>query len=129
MRRIFSYLYFVQILDDPTLEPRLKIVPAFVMATLISNNRFILLLQTFYIVFLRPAQEKLIQGEYVNICTNLLSNSQVLQCRMLCLWLLIGLGRLWAEYDKARWYVIRTVAYERVSIEIIIFNLIQILLL
>lgn len=36
----FSYLYFVQILEDQNLEPRLKIVPAFVMATLISNNRF-----------------------------------------------------------------------------------------
>jgi hypothetical protein len=45
----------------------------------------------------------------------LMSNAQVQKCRMLVLWLLIGLGRLWADYDRARWHAIRNVIYERVN--------------
>uniref|UniRef100_A0A915CZ32 Raptor N-terminal CASPase-like domain-containing protein n=1 Tax=Ditylenchus dipsaci TaxID=166011 RepID=A0A915CZ32_9BILA len=97
-----GYFYFIQILNDPSLGSRLKIVPAFVMATLICNNY-------------RKAQEKLIGTDYIHLCTELLSNSRVTKCRMLCLWLLIGLGRLWADYDRARWLAIRSVAYERVE--------------
>lgn len=33
-----EYFYFIQILNDPTVSPRLKIVPAFVMASLIYDN-------------------------------------------------------------------------------------------
>ncbi|KAI1724258.1 target of rapamycin complex 1 subunit mip1 [Ditylenchus destructor] len=97
-----GYSYFIQILNDPSVGSRLKIVPAFVLATLIYNNY-------------KPAQERLIGNDYIHLCIELLSNSQVMKCRMLCLWLLIGLGRLWADYDKARWMAIRSVAYERVE--------------
>ncbi|KAL3103066.1 hypothetical protein niasHT_027875 [Heterodera trifolii] len=67
----------------------MKIISAFVMATFIYKNY-------------RPAQEKLVQTSWFT------------RCRMLVLWLLIGLGRLWAEYDKARWQAIRSVAYDKV---------------
>lgn len=69
----------------------------------------------------RPAQEKLIQSNYVSICINLLSEKTVNKCNMLCLWLLIGLGRLWVEYEEARWLAIRNVTYERVYIFILCY--------
>uniref|UniRef100_A0A914N361 Raptor N-terminal CASPase-like domain-containing protein n=1 Tax=Meloidogyne incognita TaxID=6306 RepID=A0A914N361_MELIC len=95
-----GYYYFLQVLNDQSMSPRMKIVSAFVMATIICNNY-------------RPAQDKLVQSDYVSLCIELLSNQQVTQCRMLCLWLLIGLGRLWSECDKARWQAIRNVAYDK----------------
>uniref|UniRef100_A0A183C0Q3 Raptor_N domain-containing protein n=1 Tax=Globodera pallida TaxID=36090 RepID=A0A183C0Q3_GLOPA len=96
-----GYDYFLQVLNDQSVSPRMKIISAFVMATIIYNNY-------------RPAQEKLVQSDYVTLCIELLSNESVTRCRMLVLWLLIGLGRLWAEYDKARWQAIRSVAYDKV---------------
>uniref|UniRef100_A0A914RSL2 Uncharacterized protein n=1 Tax=Parascaris equorum TaxID=6256 RepID=A0A914RSL2_PAREQ len=63
----------------------------------------------------RPAQELLTENRYVTLCIELLSDTALGQCRLLRLWLLIGLGRLWADHDDARWQAIRLVAYERVS--------------
>uniref|UniRef100_A0A0R3RZM9 WD_REPEATS_REGION domain-containing protein n=1 Tax=Elaeophora elaphi TaxID=1147741 RepID=A0A0R3RZM9_9BILA len=61
-----------------------------------------------------PAQELLTDNRYVTLCIELLSDTALRQCRLLRLWLLIGLGRLWADYDDARWQAIRLAAYERV---------------
>jgi regulator-associated protein of mTOR len=97
-----GYYYFIQILNDPVVNPRLKIIPAYVMATLIYNNY-------------RQAQEKLIQSDYVTLCMELLSNAQMTKCKMFCLWVLISLGRLWAQFDKARWHAVRNSAYERAA--------------
>lgn len=66
------------------------------------------------LLFCRPAQELLTENRYVSICIELLSDKALGQCRLLRLWLLIGLGRLWADYDDARWQAIRLAAYERV---------------
>jgi hypothetical protein len=56
------------------------------------------------------------RNDYVTLCTDLLSNeTETKKCRMLSLWLLIGLGRLWIEYDQARWHAVRSVAYEKVK--------------
>ncbi|KAI6232468.1 WD-REPEATS-REGION domain-containing protein [Aphelenchoides besseyi] len=95
-----GYFYFIQILNDSLSTPRMKIVPAFVMATIIHNKY-------------RPAQEKLIQSDYMTLCMELLLNPEVIKCKLLCQWLLIGLGRLWMEYNKARWLAVRNNAYER----------------
>lgn len=96
-----GYMYFIQILNDPHTNPRQKIVPAYVTAALIENNY-------------KPAQELLTENRYVTLCIELLSDTALGQCRLLRLWLLIGLGRLWADHDDARWQAIRLVAYERV---------------
>ncbi|VDN06650.1 unnamed protein product [Thelazia callipaeda] len=96
-----GYTYFLTILNDPNTDPRQKVVPAFVMAALIENNY-------------RPAQELLTENSYVTLCVELLSDATPRNCRLLRLWLLIGLGRLWADYDDARWQAIRLAAYERV---------------
>jgi len=55
----------------------------------------------------RPAQEKLVDSDYLTLCFELLSHEDVMRCRMLCLWLLIGLGRLWSDHEKARWWAVR----------------------
>ncbi|PIO65916.1 hypothetical protein TELCIR_12392, partial [Teladorsagia circumcincta] len=94
------YHFFVTILNDPDTLPRQKIVVAFVLATLFHNNY-------------RIAQENLTKKGYVNLCTELLSENQAKDCRLLKLWILIGLGRLWADYDPARWQAVRLVAYAK----------------
>lgn len=62
----------------------------------------------------RIAQENLTKKGYVNLCTELLTENQAKDCRLLKLWILIGLGRLWADYDPARWQAVRLVAYAKV---------------
>ncbi|CAJ0602522.1 unnamed protein product [Cylicocyclus nassatus] len=99
------YHFFVTILNDPDTSPRQKIVVAFVLATLFHNNY-------------RIAQENLTKKGYVNLCTELLSENQAKDCRLLKLWILIGLGRLWADYDPARWQAVRLVAYAKVLKEL-----------
>ncbi|KAK6042778.1 hypothetical protein COOONC_19719 [Cooperia oncophora] len=99
------YHFFVTILNDPDTLPRQKIVVAFVLATLFHNNY-------------RIAQENLTKKGYVNLCTELLSENQAKDCRLLKLWILIGLGRLWADYDPARWQAVRLVAYAKIDQEI-----------
>ncbi|KAJ1351664.1 hypothetical protein KIN20_007776 [Parelaphostrongylus tenuis] len=99
------YHFFVTILNDPDTLPRQKIVVAFVLATLFHNNY-------------RIAQENLTKKGYVNLCTELLSENQAKDCRLLKLWILIGLGRLWADYDPARWQAVRLVAYAKVLKEL-----------
>ncbi len=54
-------------------------------------------------------------SDYLTLCFELLSHEEVMKCRMLCLWLLIGLGRLWSDHEKARWWAVRNVAYETVE--------------
>ncbi|VDM53003.1 unnamed protein product [Angiostrongylus costaricensis] len=97
------YHFFVAILNDPDTLPRQKIVVAFVLASLFHNNY-------------RIAQENLTKKGYVNLCTELLSENQAKDCRLLKLWILIGLGRLWADYDPARWQAVRLVAYAKVPV-------------
>uniref|UniRef100_A0A8L8JZU0 Raptor_N domain-containing protein n=1 Tax=Heligmosomoides polygyrus TaxID=6339 RepID=A0A8L8JZU0_HELPZ len=99
------YHFFVTILNDPDTLPRQKIVVAFVLATLFHNNY-------------RIAQENLTKKGYVNLCTELLTENQAKDCRLLKLWILIGLGRLWADYDPARWQAVRLVAYAKVLKEL-----------
>ncbi|XGW30428.1 hypothetical protein V3C99_009419 [Haemonchus contortus] len=99
------YHFFVTILNDPDTLPRQKIVVAFVLATLFHNNY-------------RIAQENLTKKGYVNLCTELLSENKAKDCRLLKLWILIGLGRLWADYDPARWQAVRLVAYAKVLKEL-----------
>ncbi|KIH69120.1 hypothetical protein ANCDUO_00532 [Ancylostoma duodenale] len=101
------YHFFVAILNDPDTLPRQKIVVAFVLATLFHNNYRYLI-----------AQENLTKKGYVNLCTELLSENQAKDCRLLKLWILIGLGRLWADYDPARWQAVRLVAYAKVLKEL-----------
>ncbi|CAB3409168.1 unnamed protein product [Caenorhabditis bovis] len=99
------YIYFVQILNDPETPPRQKIVAAFVLAMLTHNNY-------------KVAQENLTEKGFVNLCTELLCDPVASKSRLLKLWLLIGMGRLWSDYDDARWQAIRLVSYDQVIKEL-----------
>ncbi|CAI4228782.1 unnamed protein product [Auanema sp. JU1783] len=99
------YYYFIQIMNDPETTTRQKIVPAFILAMLFHNNY-------------RTAQENLTEKGYVNLCTELLGECKKEQCRLLKLWILIGLGRLWADFNEARWQAIRLGAYNKVVEEL-----------
>lgn len=64
----------------------------------------------------RPAQDVLSSNGYISICVELLSGSAIEKCRLLKLWVLIGLGRLWSGHNEARWQAIRLVAHDRVKL-------------
>uniref|UniRef100_A0A0N5ACL7 Regulatory-associated protein of TOR 1-like n=1 Tax=Syphacia muris TaxID=451379 RepID=A0A0N5ACL7_9BILA len=96
-----GYLYFITILNDISVSPWHKIASAFVTAAIIHNDY-------------SPAQDVLSTNGYISICVELLSGSAIEKCRLLKLWVLIGLGRLWSGHDKARWQAIRLVAHDRV---------------
>ncbi|CAI5448330.1 unnamed protein product [Caenorhabditis angaria] len=99
------YVYFTTILNDPDTSPKQKIVPAFVLAMLTHNNY-------------KKAQEHLTEKDFVNLCTELLFDAEASKCRLLKLWLLIGLGRLWSDHDAARWQAVRLVSYDKVVQEL-----------
>uniref|UniRef100_A0A914YRN4 Uncharacterized protein n=1 Tax=Panagrolaimus superbus TaxID=310955 RepID=A0A914YRN4_9BILA len=44
-----------------------------------------------------------------------LNQPEVQNCKMLCVWLLIGLGKLWNNFDKARWQAVRITSYIEVA--------------
>ncbi|GMT33590.1 hypothetical protein PFISCL1PPCAC_24887 [Pristionchus fissidentatus] len=104
-KKELRYFYFVKMLNDPLTPPRQKVVPAFVLATLFHNNY-------------RTAQEILTEQGYVNLCTELLVDPVSSSSRLFKLWILIGLGRLWADYNNARWQAVRLVAYAKVEAEL-----------
>ncbi|GMR33494.1 hypothetical protein PMAYCL1PPCAC_03689 [Pristionchus mayeri] len=104
-KKELRYFYFVKMLNDPLTPPRQKVVPAFVLATLFHNNY-------------RTAQEILTEQGYVNLCTELLADPVASGSRLFKLWILIGLGRLWADYNNARWQAVRLVAYAKVEAEL-----------
>ncbi|GMT03406.1 hypothetical protein PENTCL1PPCAC_25580 [Pristionchus entomophagus] len=104
-KKELRYFYFVKMLNDPLTPPRQKVVPAFVLATLFHNNY-------------RTAQEILTEQGYVNLCTELLTDPIASSSRLFKLWILIGLGRLWADYNNARWQAVRLVAYAKVEAEL-----------
>lgn len=57
------------------------------------------------------AQEKFFWADLLEITMNLLNQPEVQSCKMLCVWLLIGLGKLWNNFDKARWQAVRITSY------------------
>lgn len=54
-------------------------------------------------------QEVALQGSLVSICLEQLGD----QNPLLRQWLAICLGRLWTNYDKARWCGVRDIAHEK----------------
>jgi regulator-associated protein of mTOR len=54
-------------------------------------------------------QEVALQGSLVSICLEQLGD----QNPLLRQWLAVCLGRLWTNYDKARWCGVRDIAHEK----------------
>lgn len=75
-----------------------RTMAAFVLACIVQN----------YVA----GQEAALQGSLVSICLEQLNDSNPL----LRQWLAICLGRLWCNYDKARWCGVRDTAHEKLYI-------------
>ena len=85
-----GHVFFVDILADPQVAVEAKVVPAFILSALMDN--------------FSGAQEKLRHYRYLDVAVGLLRDwdGQSDRGGMLHMWLLIGIGRLWAGYKEAR---------------------------
>nr|CAD7200185.1 unnamed protein product [Timema douglasi] len=90
-----GHKYFLSVLQDPSIPGEHRTLAAFVMASIVHNY---------------PAgQEVAMQGSLVSICLEQLQDPNPL----LRQWLAVCLGRLWTNYDKARWCGVRDIAHEK----------------
>ncbi|PIC32995.1 hypothetical protein B9Z55_013134 [Caenorhabditis nigoni] len=104
-KTMLRFQYFLQLLADPDIKPKQKTVAAFVLAQLTSNN-------------FKLAQKELTSKGYMAICTELMVDDTARSVKLLKLWILIGLGRLWSDYDVARWQGIRLMAHDKMILEL-----------
>ncbi|XP_043280905.1 regulatory-associated protein of mTOR isoform X2 [Venturia canescens] len=96
-----GHKYFLSVLQDVSMQSEHRTLAAFVLASVVNNY---------------PAgQEAALQGSLVSICLEQLGDSNPLLRQWLCL----CLGRLWHNYDKARWCGVRDIAHEK------LYNLLQ----
>nr|CAD7444287.1 unnamed protein product [Timema bartmani] len=90
-----GHKYFLSVLQDPSIPGEHRTLAAFVLASIVHNY---------------PAgQEVAMQGSLVSICLEQLQDPNPL----LRQWLAVCLGRLWMNYDKARWCGVRDIAHEK----------------
>ncbi|XP_075231155.1 regulatory associated protein of MTOR complex 1 [Lycorma delicatula] len=90
-----GHKYFLSVLQDPAMPSEHRTLAGFVLASMVSGY---------------PAgQEAALQGSLVSICLEQLTDPNPL----LRQWLAICLGRLWNQYDKARWCGVRDTAHEK----------------
>lgn len=75
-----------------------RTLAAFVLASIVNDYR--------------PGQVAANHGSLVSICLEQLGDSHPLLRQWLCL----CLGRLWHNYDKARWCGVRDIAHEKLFI-------------
>uniref|UniRef100_A0A1I7TH01 Raptor_N domain-containing protein n=1 Tax=Caenorhabditis tropicalis TaxID=1561998 RepID=A0A1I7TH01_9PELO len=104
-KTMLRFQYFLQLLGDPDIKPKQKTVAAFVLAQLTSNN-------------FRLAQKELTNKGYMGMCTELMVDDAARSVKLLKIWILIGLGRLWSDYDVARWQGIRLMAHDKMILEL-----------
>ncbi|XP_051171170.1 regulatory-associated protein of mTOR isoform X1 [Leptopilina boulardi] len=90
-----GHKYFLSVLQDTSVPSEHRTLAAFVLTCIVNN----------YL----PGQEAALQGSLVSICLEQLSDPNPL----LRQWLALCLGRLWHNYDKARWCGVRDIAHEK----------------
>lgn len=90
-----GHRYFLSVLQDTTLESGHRTLAAFVLAGIVDNYP--------------PGQEAALQGSLISICLEQLNDPHP----VLRQWLAICLGRLWKDYDSARWSGVRDLAHEK----------------
>uniref|UniRef100_A0A0N4ZSL6 WD_REPEATS_REGION domain-containing protein n=1 Tax=Parastrongyloides trichosuri TaxID=131310 RepID=A0A0N4ZSL6_PARTI len=95
------FQYFIDLLRDKSISLNFKMVPAFVLSNLIMHENVV-------------SKQLFIDNNFLSICVELFSNDDISKANILKLWLLISLGRLWADYNEARWQAIRAVGYDKV---------------
>ncbi|XP_044015926.1 regulatory-associated protein of mTOR isoform X2 [Aphidius gifuensis] len=92
-----GHKYFLSVLQDTTMASEHRTLATFVLACIVNNYTL--------------GQEAALQGSLVSICLEQLNDSEP----MLRMWLCLCLGRLWNNYDKARWCGVRDIAHEKLS--------------
>ncbi|XP_063991237.1 regulatory-associated protein of mTOR isoform X1 [Diachasmimorpha longicaudata] len=92
-----GHKYFLSVLQDVSMASEHRTLAAFVLASMVHNYSL--------------GQETAQQGHLVSICLEHLGDSN----HLLRQWLCICLGRLWHNYDKARWCGVRDTAHEKLG--------------
>ncbi|XP_065846422.1 regulatory-associated protein of mTOR-like isoform X2 [Oscarella lobularis] len=90
-----SHRYFLAILSDPYVTPNERTMAAFVLATIVNNYP--------------QGQELCVKGQLIALCLEQLQERQ----RVRRQWLAICLGRIWRNYEEAKWVGVRDRAHEK----------------
>ncbi|CAJ0585911.1 unnamed protein product, partial [Mesorhabditis spiculigera] len=91
-------LYFIQILNDPSIGARQKVVVSYILAMLNSDI----------------ARRYLTERNFITDCTELLVDPKAKNVHLLRCWLNLTMGSLWRDYNAARWQSIRITGYQKV---------------
>ncbi|XP_065167267.1 regulatory-associated protein of mTOR isoform X2 [Atheta coriaria] len=90
-----GHTYFLQVLQDSSISSDDRTLAAFVLACIVKN--------------FKDGQEAASKGALVSICLEQLDDNS----SKLRQWVAICLGRLWDNFDKARWTGVRDSAHEK----------------
>ncbi|XP_036427273.1 regulatory-associated protein of mTOR isoform X7 [Colossoma macropomum] len=90
-----GHKYFLSVLADPYMPAEHRTMAVFILAVIVNNYN--------------TGQEACLQGNLIAICLEQLSDPHPL----LRQWVAICLGRIWQNFDSARWCGVRDSAHEK----------------
>ncbi|XP_058531468.1 regulatory-associated protein of mTOR isoform X2 [Ochotona princeps] len=90
-----GHKYFLSVLADPYMPAEHRTMTAFILAVIVNSYN--------------TGQEACLQGNLIALCLEQLSDPHPL----LRQWLAICLGRIWHNFDSARWCGVRDSAHEK----------------
>ncbi|KFW79231.1 Regulatory-associated protein of mTOR [Manacus vitellinus] len=90
-----GHKYFLSVLADPYMPAEHRTMTAFILAVIVNNYN--------------TGQEACLQGNLIAICLEQLNDPHPL----LRHWVAICLGRIWQNFDSARWCGVRDSAHEK----------------
>uniref|UniRef100_G1PCJ8 Regulatory associated protein of MTOR complex 1 n=1 Tax=Myotis lucifugus TaxID=59463 RepID=G1PCJ8_MYOLU len=90
-----GHKYFLSVLADPYMPAEHRTMTAFILAVIVNNYN--------------TGQEACLQGNLIAICLEQLNDPHPL----LRQWVAICLGRIWQNFDAARWCGVRDSAHEK----------------
>ncbi|KAJ8002039.1 hypothetical protein DPEC_G00175660 [Dallia pectoralis] len=91
-----GHKYFLSVLADPYMPAEHRTMAVFILAVIVNSYT--------------TGQEACLQGNLISICLEQLSDPHPL----LRQWVAICLGRIWQNFDSARWCGVRDSAHEKV---------------
>ncbi|OCT62643.1 regulatory-associated protein of mTOR isoform X2 [Xenopus laevis] len=91
----YGHKYFLSVLADPYMPAEHRTMTSFILAVIVNNYN--------------TGQEACLQGNLIAICLEQLNDPHPL----LRQWVAICLGRIWQNYDAARWCGVRDSAHEK----------------
>ncbi|XP_078427295.1 regulatory-associated protein of mTOR isoform X2 [Cetorhinus maximus] len=90
-----GHKYFLSVLADPYMPAEHRTMAAFILAVIVNSYN--------------TGQEACLQGNLIAICLEQLNDPHPL----LRQWVAICLGRIWQNFDAARWCGVRDIAHEK----------------